>query len=232
MTSAVQAASGSGKAFDANSATAAMGANNTQVRDALLQDEAQAQVLVQEQMQAQAQEREQLQREFANMNLGMDPTSDAAMLHERVMQMAARNMKHLAVDLNPRDLGKMRIAIELSDNNDALSVTLAAASPETRALLAETLPILENTLEQQNVATNAQILDLNEIELEEKAEKAVASSAAAVHTLSDPKRGEGQSVASTDTNTNANAQDPQRASQMRYVQPHRISDGQGRIRGV
>lgn len=192
MTSAVQAALGSGKAFDANSATATMGANNAQVRDALMQNEAQVQALVQNQMEAQIQEREQLQREFANMNLGMDPTSDAAMLHERVMQMAARNMKHLAVDLNPRDLGKMRIAIELSDDNDALSVTLAAASPETRALLAETLPILENTLEQQNVTTNAQILDLNEIELEENAQKAVALSVAAVRTMSDPRRGVGE----------------------------------------
>lgn len=228
-----EAAMGTGAHFDANSASAAVGSNNAEVSAALMQDEAQAKALVQEQLQAQAQAREELEREFTNMNFSADPTSDAAMLHERVMRMAARNLKHLAVDLNPRDLGKMRIAIELSDNNDALSVTLAAASPETRALLAHTLPVLEETLSQQNVATNAYILDLNEIEAEEKAEKAVASSAAAVHTLSDPKRVGSTELAAADTSAAAASSEQQRvSSNLRWMQGHSVTDGQGRLRGV
>lgn len=229
LESASQAAAGTGAHFDANSASAAVGSNSAEVRAAMLQDEAQAQALVQEQLQAQAQAREELEREFTNMNFSADPTSDAAMLHERVMRMAARNLKHLAVDLNPRDLGKMRIAIELSDNNDALSVTLAAASPETRALLAHTLPVLEDTLAQQNVATNAHILDLNEIEAEEKAEKAVASSMAAVHTLSDPKRVADSELAANDAESR---RERTMESNMRWAQSRGVTDGQGRLRGV
>ena len=227
----VQASAGTGANFDANSATASVGANSAEVRAALLQDETNAQAMVQEQLQAQAEARAELEREFTNMNFSADPTSDAAMLHERVMRMAARNLKHLAVDLNPRDLGKMRIAIELSDNNDALSVTLAAASPETRALLAHTLPVLEDTLAQQNVATNAYILDLNEIEAEENAEKAVASSAAAVHTLSDPKRIGEQEVAANAANADA-SENNTRSNAMRWAQSRSVTDGQGRLRGV
>lgn len=229
--SSVRAAAGTGASFDANSATASVGANSAEVRAALLQDETNAQAMVQEQLQAQADARAELEREFTNMNFSADPTSDAAMLHERVMRMAARNLKHLAVDLNPRDLGKMRIAIELSDNNDALSVTLAAASPETRALLAHTLPVLEDTLAQQNVATNAYILDLNEIEAEENAEKAVASSAAAVHTLSDPKRIGEQEVAANAANADA-SENNTRSNAMRWAQSRSVTDGQGRLRGV
>ena len=227
----VRASAGTGANFDANSATASVGANSAEVRAALLQDETNAQAMVQEQLQAQAEARAELEREFTNMNFSADPTSDAAMLHERVMRMAARNLKHLAVDLNPRDLGKMRIAIELSDNNDALSVTLAAASPETRALLAHTLPVLEDTLAQQNVATNAHILDLNEIEAEENAEKAVASSAAAVHTLSDPKRIGEQEVAANAANADA-SENNTRSNAMRWAQSRSVTDGQGRLRGV
>lgn len=227
----VRASAGTGANFDANSATASVGANSAEVRAALLQDETNAQAMVQEQLQAQAEARAELEREFTNMNFSADPTSDAAMLHERVMRMAARNLKHLAVDLNPRDLGKMRIAIELSDNNDALSVTLAAASPETRALLAHTLPVLEDTLAQQNVATNAHILDLNEIEAEENAEKAVASSAAAVHTLSDPKRIGEQEVAANTANADA-SENNTRSNAMRWAQSRSVTDGQGRLRGV
>ena len=229
--SSVRAAAGTGASFDANSATASVGANSAEVRAALLQDETNAQAMVQEQLQAQADARAELEREFTNMNFSADPTSDAAMLHERVMRMAARNLKHLAVDLNPRDLGKMRIAIELSDNNDALSVTLAAASLETRALLAQTLPVLEDTLAQQNVATNAHILDLNEIEAEENAEKAVASSAAAVHTLSDPKRIGEQEVAANTANADA-SENNTRSNAMRWAQSRSVTDGQGRLRGV
>lgn len=227
----VRASAGTGANFDANSATASVGANSAEVRAALLQDETNAQAMVQEQLQAQAEARAELEREFTNMNFSADPTSDAAMLHERVMRMAARNLKHLAVDLNPRDLGKMRIAIELSDNNDALSVTLAAVSPETRALLAHTLPVLEDTLAQQNVATNAHILDLNEIEAEENAEKAVASSAAAVHTLSDPKRIGEQEVAANAANADA-SENNTRSNAMRWAQSRSVTDGQGRLRGV
>ena len=60
--------------------------------------------------------------------------TDASEIHERVMQMAARNMKQLSMELDPNRWAEVKISIELSDTNDAVSVSLAAANPQTRAI--------------------------------------------------------------------------------------------------
>lgn len=83
-------------------------------------------------------------------------------IHDRVMQMAARNMKQLEVELSPNELGKMKISIELSENNDAMSVSLAAANPETRAILEKALPKLKEILAGQNIETEAVVTDIDE----------------------------------------------------------------------
>ena len=92
--------------------------------------------------------------------------TDASEIHERVMQMAARNMKQLSMELSPNEMGKMKISIELSDNNDAVSVSLAAANPQTRAILEKALPKLKEILSQQNIKTDASVSDLDESEVE------------------------------------------------------------------
>lgn len=92
--------------------------------------------------------------------------TDASEIHERVMQMAARNMKQLSMELSPNEMGKMKISIELSDTNDAVSVSLAAASPQTRAILEKALPKLKEILSQQNIKTDASVSDLDESEVE------------------------------------------------------------------
>lgn len=97
-----------------------------------------------------------------SFNFSGDPTSDAAMLHEHVMQMAARNMKQLAVELNPDNLGKMKIEIALSDDNEALSVSIQAVRPQTRELLEQALPKLRDILAQQNIETDAAVTAINE----------------------------------------------------------------------
>ena len=91
--------------------------------------------------------------------------TDASEIHERVMQMAARNMKQLSMELSPNEMGKMKISIELSDNNDAVSVSLAAANPQTRAILEKALPKLKEILSQQNIKTDASVSDLDESEV-------------------------------------------------------------------
>lgn len=92
--------------------------------------------------------------------------TDASEIHERVMQMAARNMKQLSMELSPNEMGKMKISIELSDTNDAVSVYLAAANPQTRAILEKALPKLKEILSQQNIKTDASVSDLDESEVE------------------------------------------------------------------
>ena len=92
--------------------------------------------------------------------------TDASEIHERVMQMAARNMKQLSMELSPNEMGKMKISIELSDTNDAVSVSLAAANPHTRAILEKALPKLKEILSQQNIKTDASVSDLDESEVE------------------------------------------------------------------
>lgn len=92
--------------------------------------------------------------------------TDASEIHERVMQMAARNMKQLSMVLSPNEMGKMKISIELSDTNDAVSVSLAAANPQTRAILEKALPKLKEILSQQNIKTDASVSDLDESEVE------------------------------------------------------------------
>lgn len=92
--------------------------------------------------------------------------TDASEIHERVMQMAARNMKQLSMELSPNEMGKMKISIELSDTNDAVSVSLAAANPQTRAILEKALPKLKEILSQQSIKTDASVSDLDESEVE------------------------------------------------------------------
>lgn len=92
--------------------------------------------------------------------------TDASEIHERVMQMAARNMKQLSMELSPNEMGKMKISIELSDTNDAVSVSLAAANPQTRAILEKALPKLKEILSQQNIKTDASVSELDESQVE------------------------------------------------------------------
>lgn len=105
--------------------------------------------------------------------------TDAAELHERVMQMAARNMKQLTMELSPNEMGKMKISIELSDTNDAVSVSLAAVNPETRAILEKALPKLKEILAQQNIKTEASVSDIDESELDNTAAITAARPSAA-----------------------------------------------------
>ena len=88
-----------------------------------------------------------------------DAETDAQALHDRVMQMAARNLKQLSVELSPNSLGKMKISIALSDDNNAIAVSLQAANPHTRELLQQALPQLRDTLAKQNVATDVNVYD-------------------------------------------------------------------------
>ncbi|HIV54591.1 MAG TPA: flagellar hook-length control protein FliK [Candidatus Anaerobiospirillum stercoravium] len=121
----------------------------------------------------------QLPPELTRFALSGNAEEDAQALHERVMQMAARNLKQLSVELSPNSLGKMRISIALSDDNNAIAVSLQAANPHTRELLAQALPQLRDTLAKQNVATDVNVYDYTRDSAQTAVAVANATSAAA-----------------------------------------------------
>lgn len=107
-----------------------------------------------------------LPQELTHFAPSGNETQDANDIHDKVMQMAARNLKQLSVELSPNELGKMKISISLSEDNEAVSVSLAAANPQTREILAKALPKLRDILASQNITTEAQVSDINSDEPE------------------------------------------------------------------
>lgn len=98
----------------------------------------------------------------ASMTFSSSASENAKELHEKVMQMSARNLKQLSVELTPNNLGKMRIEISLDKDNDALLVSLASANPQTRKALEQALPELRDTLANQNIMVDEQVYDLDD----------------------------------------------------------------------
>ena len=107
-----------------------------------------------------------LPQELTHFAPSGNETQDANDIHDKVMQMAARNLKQLSVELSPNELGKMKISISLSEDNEAVCVSLAAAHPQTREILAKALPKLRDILASQNITTEAQVSDINSDEPE------------------------------------------------------------------
>lgn len=99
---------------------------------------------------------------LASMPLSASAAENAKELHEKVMQMAARNLKQLSVDLTPNNMGRMRIEISLDKENEALAVSLAAVSPQTRAALKQALPQLREALATQNIIADETIYQLED----------------------------------------------------------------------
>ena len=157
----------------------------------------------------------ELPPELTRFALSGDAAEDAQALHERVMQMAARNLKQLSVELSPNSLGKMKISIALSDDNNAIAVSLQAANPHTRELLQQALPQLRDTLAKQNVATDVNVYDYtrdttqtaqavaNAASAAQKAKKSAATAAATAATTTTGTQGAGAA-----TKTAANKANP------------------------
>lgn len=157
----------------------------------------------------------ELPPELTRFALSGDAAEDAQALHERVMQMAARNLKQLSVELSPNSLGKMKISIALSDDNNAIAVSLQAANPHTRELLQQALPQLRDTLAKQNVATDVNVYDYtrdttqtaqavaNAASAAQKAKKSAATAAATAATTTTGAQGAGAA-----TKTAANKANP------------------------
>ncbi len=93
--------------------------------------------------------------------LSQDAQTNAQEIAHKVMQMASKNLKVMELDLDPNNLGKMKIAFNLNDNNEAVSVAIAAASPITKDLLEQSAPRLREILQANNIVLDNNIYALD-----------------------------------------------------------------------
>lgn len=93
--------------------------------------------------------------------LSQNVEDNAQEIAHKVMQMASRNLKVMELDLDPNNLGRMKIAFNLNDNNEAVSVAIAAANPITKDLLEQSAPRLREILQANNISLDQNIYALD-----------------------------------------------------------------------
>lgn len=91
--------------------------------------------------------------------LSSDGASQAAMVNEMVMSMAARNLKRMTIDLNPKVLGRMSIKLTVDDDGALHKVQIGASSDVTRNLIKNSLSTLNQLLSRQGTEVEASIDD-------------------------------------------------------------------------
>lgn len=91
--------------------------------------------------------------------LSSDGASQAAMVNEMVMSMAARNLKRMTIDLNPKVLGRMSIKLTVDDDGALHKVQIGASSDTTRHLIKNSLSTLNQLLSRQGTEVEASIDD-------------------------------------------------------------------------
>ena len=85
------------------------------------------------------------------LKLSENIRKNADAIAEKVMMMAARNMRDLSIDLNPGELGKMKISFNLGSSDEVLKISVAASNPMTKDLVEMSLGRLRENLLQQGI---------------------------------------------------------------------------------
>ena len=85
------------------------------------------------------------------LKLSENIRKNADAIAEKVMMMAARNMRELSIDLNPGELGKMKISFNLGSSDEVLKISVAASNPMTKDLVEMSLGRLRENLLQQGI---------------------------------------------------------------------------------
>lgn len=99
-----------------------------------------------------------------HMHFTRNTDENAKELANKVMKMASKNLKEMEIDLDPKNLGKMKITVGINKDNDAASVSIAASNVQTKELLEGSLGKLRDILSQNGVETEANIYDYLEQE--------------------------------------------------------------------
>lgn len=99
------------------------------------------------------------------LTLSKNLKENAEALTEKVMKMASRNLKSMVLDLNPTNLGKMKITLDLTSADEIAKISIGASQAGTRALVESTLDSLKETLKQNFIEAQTDVVDYEEGEL-------------------------------------------------------------------
>ncbi len=97
----------------------------------------------------------------ATLTMSEDLRRNAEELAQKVMSMAARNMKSLNLSLNPEGLGKMRISLS-EQGADGVKVNIQASNPLTRELVADSLSSLKQILSENGIESETTMSEYEE----------------------------------------------------------------------
>ncbi len=96
------------------------------------------------------------------LTLSKNLKENAEALTEKVMKMASRNLKSMVLDLNPTNLGKMKITLDLTNADEIAKISIGASQAGTRALVESTLDSLKDTLKQNFIEAQTDVVDYEE----------------------------------------------------------------------
>ena len=96
------------------------------------------------------------------LTLSKNLKENAEALTEKVMKMASRNLKSMVLDLNPTNLGKMKITLDLTKADEIAKISIGASQAGTRALVESTLDSLKETLKQNFIEAQTDVVDYEE----------------------------------------------------------------------
>ena len=93
------------------------------------------------------------------LTLSKNLKENAEALTEKVMKMASRNLKSMVLDLNPTNLGKMKITLDLTSADEIAKISIGASQAGTRALVESTLDSLKESLKQNFIEAQTDVVD-------------------------------------------------------------------------
>ena len=96
------------------------------------------------------------------LTLSKNLKENAEALTEKVMKMASRNLKSMVLDLNPTNLGKMKITLDLTSADEIAKISIGASQAGTRALVESSLDNLKETLKQNFIEAQTDVVDYEE----------------------------------------------------------------------
>lgn len=101
----------------------------------------------------------QISKQFDLLSMSSNLKQNAQVLTEKVMQMAAKNLKTMDLTLNPHGLGKMKISLDVGSADDVTKISISASSPATKALVEQGMEALRQTLRDNDINAKAEVTE-------------------------------------------------------------------------
>lgn len=101
----------------------------------------------------------QISKQFDLLSMSSNLKQNAQALTEKVMQMAAKNLKTMDLTLNPHGLGKMKISLDVGSADDVTKISISASSPATKALVEQGMETLRQTLRDNDINAKAEVTE-------------------------------------------------------------------------